>query len=138
MTTKRRKKTKHPDKEMLEQIEMMRAVSPISKRDIAAILNVKQPFLEQYFQTYPEYNEAYNAGRADARHKLAQALFDEAVNKRTASALIFLAKNELGMSDNPKLEDKLNDLEDLVKNMPSVMFTAKEEKDGGSTDTDSK
>ena len=50
------------------------------------------------------YGKELDKGRSEGDGKICNALFDEAVNQRNTSCLIFLGKVRLGMSETSKVE----------------------------------
>lgn len=65
---------------------------------IAKMLGLTEAKLKQY------YGRELEKGRSEGDGKIYNALFDEAVNKRNTSCLIFLGKVRLGMSETNKVE----------------------------------
>jgi hypothetical protein len=85
-----------PRKALNEVLLEKLAQSGCSADQIAAILDCERSTIER------RYAATLKKGREHARGRLQVKLFQEALNGNTA-ALIFLAKNWLGMRDNPQM-----------------------------------
>jgi len=77
-----------------EDVRKLAALS-CTDRDIAEYLGIKEDTLRYNFA------DILQKGRADARITLRRAMMDNACKNMHASVQIFLAKNMLGMSDQP-------------------------------------
>jgi hypothetical protein len=84
------------DKKVIDpqDVEKLAAMS-CTDRDIAEYLGIKEDTLRYNFA------DILQKGRADARITLRRAMMDNACKNMHASVQIFLAKNLLGMSDQP-------------------------------------
>ena len=69
------------------------AAKGATEKQIAISLNISQETLIRKKQKYSEFSEAIKKGQAKAIVKVENALFDEGVNERNVTALIFFLKN---------------------------------------------
>lgn len=90
-----------PEKEIdLEQVELF-ASRGLTEKQVAAALGISQETLMRRKKKYGSFLDALKRGQAKGVAKVANALFDQAMNGQTAAA-IFYMKNRAGWKD--KLE----------------------------------
>ncbi len=93
-----------PEKEIILSVE--KTVEFLSglkatKEEVAAFLCISVDTLDR------RYAEFFSIGRLRGKVKLRRAINDEAINKRNGRCLVFLAKNDLDMSENPDVDPEV-------------------------------
>src|SRR5262245_5315779 len=87
-----------PDERLLAQMQVIGGYK-VSQEEAAALLGVSRDTLRLFWEKHPEYREHYEAGRTLRRVKVRRLLDMHAITD--AGTARFLAKNELGLSDDP-------------------------------------
>lgn len=87
-----------PGERLLNQMVNLGGLN-VSQPEAAAVLGVNVSTLQEFWVHNPEYREAYEAGKSIRKFKI-RALIDMHAVEDAPTAR-FLAKNELGMSDDP-------------------------------------
>ena len=88
-------------------LEVVRGLGELncSRREIAAVLGVSRRTIDDRMKNDSEFREAFERGREEGNRALRKRLYDLAMGGH-AAALIFLAKNRLGMGDRPAVESE--------------------------------
>lgn len=112
-------KGKHKaDKVDTAQLERL-AEKMCTQEDMAYVLGCSVDTLTRNFA------EIIKKGQAAARNSLRTSMFDVALKKNNTSVMIFLAKNHLGMKDNPELEKRVDEqninIQDLKAQIRDLM-----------------
>jgi transcriptional regulator with XRE-family HTH domain len=87
------------DYELVERLASIHC----TQEEIAMVLGVSRPLIAKRKKTDKKFNEAYNRGRQKGKTSLRKALYESAIKRNNTTAIIFLAKNWLGMSDKAEI-----------------------------------
>ena len=89
----------------LTEIARLRALPRLSVQTIADRVGVSSELIDKRLREDPEFKKVWNYGKSLLREELAQKLKDLALSG-SIPCLIFMCKNEIGMSDNPQVEEQ--------------------------------
>ncbi len=84
----------------LEEIKKLAALG-CTDEEIADFVDTSSKTIERRKKDEPDFCRAYKKGRADLKQSLRRTLLKRATDDNSPAAAIFLAKNLLGMRDNP-------------------------------------
>lgn len=96
-----------PSKELkvdYDQIEDMAALG-LTRKEIALLAGVGRTKLWTESKQDPELAAALEKGRARMTASIRRSIYDEAINKRNMTGLIWLSKNELNWTDKQQHSD---------------------------------